>query len=199
MTILLAIGLGFPNCDDCKCDPVEGEYFDVQGISRLVNYKKRGTCCADALKEGDAIKLSQYSGLSINLDVNYISNNMKHQCKWDFSLINEALACECVYNGWLGSKEEKLDDLTIITLNDFDAEHMANDTINDLMTISKYPDILDLNDFLSQDTALLDYESISVKLKKAPAANKEFKVKVIITLSTGEIYDAESTPIIFED
>jgi hypothetical protein len=30
-------------------------------------------------------------------------------------LMNSALACECEANGWLGSKTEKLDALTVIT------------------------------------------------------------------------------------
>ncbi len=33
---------------------------------------------------------------------------------------------------------------------------------------------------------------------KAPALNKEFKIKVQLYLSTGETYEAETVPIIIE-
>ncbi len=203
LTFLLAIGFSFPNCypgDDCNCDPLEGEYFDVKGIAKLVNYKKRGTCCADALMEGETVRFADYSKLSIQFEVDYHSSNLLPRPSWDFSLMNEALACSCIVNGESGSKDERLAGLTVLTLNDFDAGHMANDTLNDLLQTWRSPnDLVGLDAFLEQDTALLSDQSISLRLTKAPETNKEFKVKIILDLSTGERYEGVSEAIVVEE
>ncbi len=164
LTLLLAIGFSFPNCHrgddgfDCNCSPFEGDYFDVKGILEIVNYKERGTCCADALKENDTVRFSDYDFLSIKFDVDYHSSNLLRRRTWDFSLMNEALACSCLTSGWLGSKEEQLDSISIITLNDFDAEHLANRSINDLMQTYMDEKRVNVNEFSAQNMSPLQYE-----------------------------------------
>ncbi len=198
LTLILAIGFTFQNCDpfgdDCDCPPFLGNYFDIRGIE-LINYKKRGDCCADIIAENEEVYFSEYHGLTIDYIVEYHSNSYKQKNAWNFSLMNTALACSCPENGWEGSKDEKLDLLTIITLNDFDDEHIANDTINDLFEARFHNQTIDLNEYLQQDTTLMLFEDFGLKLKKAPELNEEFKIKVIMELSTNETYEAESVPI----
>jgi len=196
LTLLLVTGFTFQNCDpfDCNCPPFSGGYFDIQGID-LINYKKRGNSSVDKLLENEEVKFSDYSGLTIDYIVEYHSNNCHQKKTWDFSIMNSALACSCLENGWEGSKEEKINSLTILTLNDFDTEHRANDTINELLDIGFHCETFDLNEYLLQDTSNIEFEDLILKLKVAPELNNEFKVKVIMELSTNEIYESESIPI----
>ena len=107
-------------------------------------------------------------------------------------------ACTPLEPGDEGSKTEKLNSLNIITLNDFDVEHLANDTINDLFqTKIHHADMIDLEEYLAQDTSLIKHQYLELHLKKAPELDHEFKVKVIVDLSTDETYEVESIPFKF--
>jgi hypothetical protein len=198
LTAIMVSGFAFQNCNpfevDCNCPPFLGDYFDIQGIE-LINYKKRGECCVDKILGNEEVKFSDYHGLTIDCVVEYHTSNCNRNKPWGFSIINSALACSCLENGWEGSKEEKLTSMTILTLNDFDDEHLANDTINALFEVRFHNEILDLNEYLLQDTSIMKFEDFGLKLKKAPELDNEFKIKVIMELSTNEIYESESLPI----
>ncbi len=194
LTLVLAIGFSFSNCDpfddDCNCPPVL-DYFDIQGLE-LKSYKQSGECCKDEISENEEINFSDYHSLFLFYEVDYISQNHNH---WNFSLMNSALACSCIGDGAQGSKNEKLNSFTIITLNDFDSDHLANAPINDFFSVKVVNDFVDLNEHLSQDTSLILNQFLELKLKKAPELDNEFKVKVIVNLSTNETYESESAPI----
>ena len=198
LSLFLAIGFTFQNCNpfevDCNCKPITKPYFDIQGIE-LIQYKKRGECCADKLANQEEVFLSDYSGLSINFKAENIALNESLKAIRVFSLMSSASACSCFYDGELGSKNERLKSLNLITLNNFDKNHLANDTINDLFNVNLFGNRIDLNKYLSQDTSLIKYNSILVELKKAPDLNEEFKVKVVMGLSTSETYESVSYPI----
>jgi hypothetical protein len=190
LTAVLTIGITFQHCyPDCECSPIDGPFFDIKGIevSNKPNESK--------------VDFADYFGFDLVYKVDFVVENSPKNCRWDFSLMNSALACDCEFNGWLGSKSEKLDDITVITLNDFDAEHLANDTITDLMQVwTGEFNQKDLNEYLEQDTALIPSQAFEygLMLKKAPELNKEFKVKVIVGLSTSETYEVETEPIEIE-
>jgi hypothetical protein len=104
-------------------------------------------------------------------------------------------ACSPVPPGMNGSKTERLKSLYVVTLNDFDSSHFANDTINDLLVnLTNNNEKQDLNEYLAQDTGLIKLQELSIGLKVSPFLNNELKYKVIINLSTGEKYQANSIP-----
>lgn len=193
LTALLATGFTFQNCDLCDCPPIEGDFFDIKGIG-LTNYKKKGTCCTEKILANETVNFSDYYEMSLDYTVDYFGSTDRPEST-GFSLLNTALACSCDENGTLGSKDERLNTLTILTLNDFDPDHHANDTINDLFDVALYGKIQDLNEYLRQDTALIMSEHLALYLKKAPILNDTFKVKVVLALSTKETYETESVPI----
>lgn len=193
LTALLATGFTLQNCDPCDCPSFLGDFFDIKGIE-LANYKKRGTCCADKLSANETVNFSDYYGLTLHYTVEYFGSTDRPEST-GFSLLNTALACSCAENGARGSKDERLNTLTILSLNDFDTDHRANDTINDLFDVKFDNKIQDLNEYLQQDTALIMSQGLNLKLKKAPILNDTFKVKVILALSTKETYEMESVPI----
>jgi hypothetical protein len=191
LTTLLTIGFTFQNCiTECDCPPIEGRFFDIKGIA-LSNMPSKAQ-----------VDFDNYFGINMAYQVDFITTIYEKNQPWNFSLMNTALACDCAFNGMRGSKNEKLDNVTVITLNDFDSEHLANDTINDLMLVRVGEfNLVDLNQYLQQDSMLIPRVNLELglMLKKAPELNKSFEVKIIVDLSTTETYEATSQPITFDN
>ncbi|QJX48178.1 hypothetical protein HMJ29_15075 [Hymenobacter taeanensis] len=195
LTTLLAIGFSLQNCDlyGCKCDKSKGKYFILTGIS-VENYKKRGDCCADKLENNQQVAFQDFS-LDVRNFVRFYSAQLPQSSP--FSLIPTASACDCIADGYLGSKQ-KLQSLTVITLEDFDAQHLANDTINDLLNAQFYLTSYDLNTYLLTDTATITQQGYTLTLKKKPELNPSFRVRVDVRLRGGEMYQATSSTAIMQ-
>lgn len=200
LVFALVVGLPLQMCSpegnggDCNCGPVTGRYFDINGME-LNNYKTVGTNSVSLMVEDEVVQYADYAGLAVEYSVDYISQS---RSKWpSFSLIPSAYACSCVFDGELGSKNEKLSNLTVITLNDFDEDHLANDTINDLIVVKGFYNQADqyLEDYLVNDTINIQIPGIQLNIDKKPTLNENYKVKVIVELSTGEVYQKESASI----
>lgn len=204
MLFVLLTGLPFQMCtvvdDDFGCGCGSGpsaDYFDINGFEML--HAKKAKIGASSIKENEVINYFNYYGLVVNYTVDYISYNTPPQ-KPRFSLTPELYACSCKQPGDSGSKNEKLKNITVITVNDFDDNHKANDTITDITRIrqDRIRDYLKIDDYLKTDSTLIRTQNFELKIDKAPTINKTFQAKVIIELSTGEIYDETSKPVIFE-
>ena len=193
LVFALVVGLPLQMCspengDDCNCGPITGRYFDINGME-LNNYKTVGTNSVSLMVADEAVQYDDYAGLLVDYSVDYISQS---RSKWpSFSLIPSAYACSCVSDGDRGSKNEKLANLTVITLNDFDDDHLANDTINDLIVVKGfyYEGDQYLEDYLVSDTINIQFPGIQLLV------DKNYKVKVIVELSTGEVYQKVSESI----
>ncbi len=206
LTFLLAIGfsISFQNCDiddetSCNCPTLLGEYFDIQEIE-LEHYVRVGDCCQIEVQSGESVAFDDYNNITLQFLVDYHSSIEEtpepHQ-HWNFSLMNSALACTCIENGFRGSQEEVLENLSIITLNDFDDQYAANDTITDLFKIKSLNDseAIEISEFLNRDTLTIMSQYLFLELQKAPEASEDFQVKVNVDLSTDESYEVESKAI----
>ena len=85
-------------------------------------------------------------------------------------------------------------------MNDFDSDHLANSNINDLFDyhgsmFNYLESSMPLTQFLDEQSGNIQEEDMVLSLKKAPVLNQEFKVKVVMELSTNEIHEVESGPI----
>lgn len=128
LTLLFTIGVGIPSCMVCECPPLEGNYFRPENAF-LSNYRRLTEVQNEYLDEFDSVALENYR---IALEFNYSyygSISPSHAAP--FSLMNSAYACTCQENGKLGSKE-KIESINLLTVNDFNAEYQAGDTINEL-------------------------------------------------------------------
>jgi hypothetical protein len=197
---LFSIGFSLQNCKEssfggCGCGPFLGNYFDVNGLE-IISYKKRGTCCADPIFVHETVIFSNLSIIALNYKVDYIAACNHSNSASFFSTLN---ACTCAQSGELGAKNERLSNLSIITLNDFDSTHLANDTINDLFEHITYNNKQDLNTFLATDTSFIKNTGLSILLKTKPQINKQLKFKAIIKLSNGEVYTAENKQFTITD
>lgn len=208
LTIFLAIGFSFHNCSndyDCSdCTPIESEYFDIQGMNITTSKVGATEQQSSEIQLNETVSFENFKMVSLIFSVNYIAQNWQKKNLPSFSLMNTAYGCSCVYNGISGSKEEVLENITFITLNDFDNEHLTNDTINDLLKMRVSNSIggkyysTEIEAYLLSDSTNIKEEWLQFELQKAPEINTEFKIKAIIELSTGEIYEAESLPIFIE-
>ncbi len=192
LALILIIGINFQNCSpfNCDCPPVDYEYFDINGIDMRIT--KRTENGIENVSEDEVVNFSDLYYIELFYNIDYISHNTYPK----FSLINSAFACSCADNGYKGSKNEKLDRITIITLNDFDSNYLANDTINNLFEIG-YTEVgaTSIDKYLDKDTTFIDGSRMDLYLQKAPELDENFKIKIIVELSTNEIYEKESSQI----
>lgn len=198
LVLFLVIGISFPSCDvidggiDCDCPPITGEYFRILDLE-LTNQKNNGQLIA----ANESVALEDYQ-LYLGIDPEFYSFNQQKR-GWNFSFMNSALACSCVFDGYSGAKE-KIEELTIITKNDFSDAYMANDTINNQF------EILDIymnenetiDEFVERGTNLQQFEGFQLFLKNAPTLNSEFKIEIHVKLDNGDEFTVENEPVIIE-
>lgn len=199
LTLLLTIGLLIPSCHEDPCDGVVfRHFFDIAGID-IANYSDYSNYGEGTeILPNDTISFDELDKVYIDYMVDYVVHQSSKR-DWLTSLMPMANACS-YFPGGSGSKEEKLLDFSIITLNDFDTEHLAGSNINDLFDYhGSQVDLLDnpmpLTQFLEEQTENIQEEDMVLSLKKAPELEQEFKVKVVMELSTEEVYEVESEPI----
>lgn len=196
LTLILSIGFLLPSCDRdpdafCNCPEVI-PYFDIMDL-KIHNTEKVEDFSRIIDSNQDSISSDRFEGIFLEYLVDYHSD-----INFNFSVMNSAFGCSCVGSGYKGSATEKIESFEIITLNDFDDDHPANTSINDLFIVSiettgQAP--LSLNDFLLDTSSFIKYEYLPLRITKTPQNNPDFHIKVILKLSTGEEYEVENSPI----
>jgi len=197
LTALLTIGFTFNNCDDpYDCGDFGDilDFFDIKDVS--IAHMDSEMDYLDAT----TVSYEDYGSLQLRFVVDYIASAQEHN-HFSFSLMNQAYSCTPPVPGSQGSKEESIDNITVITLNDFDDNHMANDTINDLMSaayVYREEDIKSLEQFITESNTKVESELLSLSLNSRPTLDQEFQVRIRVDLSTGERYETISDPITFK-
>jgi len=179
-----------------SCDGVDFDqyrYFDIIAFTVSIHLD---VPLNQEVPPNDTIRFDELDEIFINYEAEY--HAFRPQNNWSFSLMPMANACT-VIPGTGGSKTERLINFSITTINDFDADHLADSNINDLFDYhgswrNNYAPI-PLSQFLDEQTGNLQEEDMVLELKKAPELNSEFQIKVVMELSTGEVYDFETEPI----
>jgi len=186
--LLFSIGFCFQNC--CNCPEIDGEFFDIIGLD-IIHQDQEGF-----FTDAENIPYEDYGFLTLLYEVDYM---VYEECDhWNFSVLPSAYGCECIENGDEGSRDEMIEDVTIITMNNFNNNYMANDTINDLINVSIAGDEMDLNAFLLDRVELISDETLALTLDQSPSMDSEFQVRIRVDLSTGERYEAISRAITFQ-
>lgn len=198
LTLYFFIGILVPACElnpglDCDCG--DYRYFNVTDLTvDPVNDFDR----MSPIAPGQQVVLADFAGFYIDYVTDY------HACAqpktdWSFSLLTPAYGCSCAV-GWEGSKNEELVSFTVSTINDFDDDHLAGSSINDLLQYQgSYfdEDNVPLNDFLADEQmGKLRFEDMRLRLTQAPEIDSVLQVQVRMELSTGEVYDVPSAAIV---
>jgi len=208
-TFILLTGIIIPSCDDdldCSFNEFPA-FFDIKGLeanfySSLEKFSIYDEIQGDIVSVGDTIPFTELDKFHVYGDVDFVADIHKTD-NWSFSLIPEAISCSPPIQGAAGSKEESLMSFSIVTLNDYDQDHLANTEINDLFdfhgSVIEYWDTpIPLEQYIMEQNGLLDYPDMVLKLKSPPELNTEIKFRVELELSTGERYEVTSESIYVE-
>lgn len=198
LVLFLVIGISFPSCNligdglNCNCPPITGEYFRILDLE-LTNQ----TISGQSIAVNESVALEDYQ-IYLSIDPEFYSFNNKSN-NWNFSFMNSALACSCVFDGINGAKE-KIEKLTVITKNDFSDAYMANDTVSSQFGIlDVYMNENEtINEFVERENNLQQFEGFRLFLKNAPELNEEFKIEVHVMLDNGDEFKIENEPVIIE-
>lgn len=197
LILVLLIGVGIPSClPPCECPIIQGEFFDIQG-GELGNWKGENHSFW-VLEKGETVSVEEFR-LIVQFEVDYFGQQLSPSKGIDFSLIPSAYACTCAENGLKGS-EEILENLRVITKNNFDENHPANSSLNDLILIQMPGDEeVSLEEYLTRENrSPVYYQNFWLSLKQAPSLPSDFEVSVEMTLDNGEVYQMDSEMIVLE-
>lgn len=188
----------------CDCGDVP-EFFDVDGISNLIHQEQDSRSILPPDTSEEAAVSWQNHELLLELSIGGFlgsESNPQTQAKPFFSLISSAYACTCLPPGWNGSNEI-IQELNIITMNDYDSLHKAGDSLNDILSIIPLgfgnDEQVALTDYLQIDSLNVTRESYRFRLQQGPSENAIFQVKLVSTLRNTdgreENYEIESPSI----
>lgn len=202
LTLVLVVGFG---CF-CDCPEVIGDYSNILGFNGVTHSQMKNNELS-YLMNNDTVDFEDYQGLEVSFSSEFtFGENEAPATPFHFSLINTAYgtSCYCVNNGERGSLQ-KVEAFDIITLNDFDSLHLANDTINQYFT-TEYGTSLDSSLIENENrlyggwgqTAIEDELKFHLFLSKRPVLDSTFQVKINIELNDGAVYSTESDAIIIK-
>ena len=197
LTLYLFIGILVPSCDwftdDCDCSGYQ--YFDVEGLDlqAFVNEAE-----GRRVEENETLRLSDFEGFYLDYLVTYHAR--AERCsRGSFNLLSPLLACSCLPGG-TGSKTEELVAFTITTLNDFDADHPAGSSLNDVFLYQgSYfnTGAGSLVNFLDEEgQRMLTREDIRLRPDRAPTLDSVLHLQMTLELNQGETYTVESVPFV---
>ncbi len=141
----------------CNCPDDLEDYFRIQGIENELAYIRDGNhvVYSDTI---NSIELEKLVGFKINLVSEFYSLNSSRA----YSIFPTAVAispCVCPENGELGAIEDTLEEIFVVTLNDFSPNLKSGDTINDIILVeSKFSNSgVPLNEFVEKRRTDLFY------------------------------------------
>jgi hypothetical protein len=189
----------------CNCGEIDGGYYNILGLKRIDHF---GTFngYTSVIPKGETVDFENYRGLNFIFNSEFTFGEVsKKYAPFNFSLMNTAYGCDCAFNGSDGSLQQIVG-FDIITMNDFDSLHLANDTINEYFTIDLYNTSLD--SFLANNKEKKIYPvnlngnnpnelEFQLLLNQQSSLDSTFQVKVTIELDNGAVYSMESDAITF--
>jgi len=189
LTLIILSGLALPRCDisSIECDFGETpNFFEIFDISLVHLNQEQATIETEVARD-------DYGFLLLSYMVRYV---VSHEPTGDFSFASSAYGCTPPAPGENGTKEQALEDLAIITLNDINEDYRANDTINDMILVfedSEEP--TELTDYLDQPRSNVAEELLLLKLKELPESGSELQLRATASFSTGERMFSISSPV----
>ncbi len=196
-TLLFWVGLVwlpgcFNNCSDCPDQKTVPKYADIIGLGSFMTKQITAASEQRTVQANDKLRWQDIVYISVLYSTRTYGTRMNPgRLSWG----GAAYACDCIQPGYLGS-EEKLVNLTVRTVYDFDAAHPAGSVMNELTSTYGYPQNKPLNEYLSKGPVAYGQSSrIDLVIDKAPVATGLFALDVTIALDNGEVYTTR-TPVI---
>ncbi|WBA41928.1 hypothetical protein [Hymenobacter canadensis] len=174
--------VGLPACD--TCGPFERQYFDVIGLSAVALRQAAGTT-AQVLTAGQASPVAELK-LLLNPDTRLYSAAPARTGGF------AAVACDPADPTYT----EMIDSIRVTSRYDFDAQHPAGTSLNDLLLLDNgYGRIMTLNELLlmPQSVPVLTRRNLQFSQTPTSSVTQQFRVRYHQT--NGEVYTAETVPV----
>ncbi len=187
LALVCMAAIAIAACNPCDSSSVPG-YMDIKGFAP----KNSNLTTLSNLNANDSILWSKF-GINFHFEVSFVADNsMPH---YDFSLFNRAYAkCTLPDPGNLGSKE-KITNMHIITLLDYDSTHVANDTIDDLFMIKNELREVDIPDFITIQGKIYGANTNYFEPTRQPTTARNAQFKIVMDLDSGEHYEGTTEVI----
>lgn len=106
-------------------------------------------------------------------------------------------ALDCVQDGYMGS-EVGLDTIFVVTLNNYNNDFVANDTINNILETPNYISGLSpLSEYVQENKEGIRYGGLSLTLNQPPSVNlSTHQFKIIFILKNGEVFEQTNEPVL---
>ncbi|GAA4372871.1 hypothetical protein GCM10023186_02810 [Hymenobacter koreensis] len=167
--------------DECGSEPALA-YFDVEGanlfaLNSPANQTSRSIVPNESVSRPNLL-------LAMSLPVRYYSSAPARGG-------NRAYACSPLEPGQLGT-DERVDSLTIRSRFDYDAQHPAGSSLNDLVALDYLPSGLILEPNRIAEANGQPLKQLNFRLRRAPTASGPQQFRVRLRLTNGEVYTAET-------
>ena len=188
--LLLFSGVIFlPNCTRCRCPEIEDPYFDISNIQTGHISTMSGFVNLDK-----PIAKHEYAGIALSLEVEYLAS-----MSFTNPFIHSAMACSCPEPGDLGAKNERFESIVVTTVNDFNQDIQAGDTITGLFSIRADLDTTTIDAFIDGQEENIRTQWYELYLNAEPDNDTlGFEVEVQVTLSNGETYTKRTGAVFFQ-
>ncbi|MCI4667542.1 MAG: hypothetical protein MRZ79_05220 [Bacteroidia bacterium] len=187
-TLIFAILMGFilvPSCiSPCGNDVESFPYFDIKEM-RAWAYRSQPE--RGRLENGESVKYPNLGGIQLAFDVDYLAK----QKSWKFSipsLVSSANACSLIPPGYEGSKEEKLVEVDVITLVDYNGNFPKGSSINEMVVFMENGEEASLEAYLARQVENVKSENLFFTHDQSPDSIIDFAINVSLKFSNGESY-----------
>jgi hypothetical protein len=184
-TVLIMIGptscLLFYNCGDTL------PFFKIEGLE-ISNYRKDGTLFNPITTNSTTSWDSFF--MSVDFQKTFHSYSRK-------SGGSNLFATDCDWNGSAGTIIG-LDTIFVVTLNNYNIDFVANDTINNILgTPNSTSGLSPLSEYIQESKEGIRYGGIHLKLNQPPSVNlSSHQFKIIFILKNGEVFEQTNEPVL---
>lgn len=185
-------GTGMPGCYPCKCPDVAtiDKYADIEGVSSFLSKKATATSGLGSVKANDRLSWDEIALFSVVYVIRTYGYDLPKKKVGTWGLA--AYACDCVQPGYLGSTE-RLKNMTVKTVFDFDATHPAGSALDEWVQVDFYPSGKTLKRFLAEGPIPgISLGRHDLTITKAPSVKGPFALDITVELDNGEIYTTQT-------
>lgn len=189
-TLIVLVSLlifGPSACTLFQSCPEVSPYFQIEGLE-LSHFKTEGSFIDQPVDPGSAITWSDYL-LNVDFKAFYFAQLRSGGAN--------LYALSCLDPGYMGT-QVGVDTLYLVTLQDYNEEYAANDTLNYILEVNDWQDDLefhDLSKYLNDNKEMINAQYFSIKLTEGPSEDRELQFELVYVLTSGEEFKQKSSAV----
>ncbi|QNH61506.1 hypothetical protein [Hymenobacter sediminicola] len=180
--LVALVSIGLPACE--KCGPFKKEYYDIVGVQALLLRQPAGAA-GQVLTTGQSVSTADLQ-LRLRLDTRLYS--ARPASTGGFA----AMACDPTGPEYT----EAIDSLTVTSRFDYDAQHPAGSSLNDLVQLeNEYGQLIPLREWLAVPRVVGEGPDPAFRFRQVPASSLVQQFRVRYHQTNGEAYTTETVAI----